>query len=259
MTDFTMFTAPRAFEGLHATWQRNAILSWTRLKPSPEIFLFGDEHGIADFAKEHKCTHIKKVTRNKYGTPLVSDLFRQAQGRARARLLMYSNADIIYAGGLNEAIEACAKAFEQFLLVGRRLDSDIRFEVDFKNGWQADTWAYAMKHGHYHSPRGEDYFVFVKRLYTGVPSFAVGRSAWDNWLVLDATRREVPTVDATGFVHAVHQGKSKRRRLSRDEYRTNQKVWAHNGGVRDGGYTTSTVWRLDDHGFHLKEKRTTWR
>jgi len=34
------------------TIQRNAIASWTRLDPRPEIFLFGEEEGTRELAGE---------------------------------------------------------------------------------------------------------------------------------------------------------------------------------------------------------------
>jgi hypothetical protein len=49
-----------------------------------------------------------------------------------------------------------------------------------------------------------DYFVFSPRLFGEVPPFAVGRSAWDNWLVWRATQRRA-IVDATTAVTVYHQ------------------------------------------------------
>jgi len=42
-------------------------------------------------------------------------------------------------------------------------------------------------------------------MYTNIPSFAIGRLAWDNWLLWRATSQGTPIVDATAAVTVVHQ------------------------------------------------------
>ena len=70
-------------------------LSWTRLSPRPEILLFGDEEGTAEIARELGLRHFPEVARNEFGTPLLDDLFRQAEQHASTPLLGYVNGDII--------------------------------------------------------------------------------------------------------------------------------------------------------------------
>ena len=50
-----------------------------------------------------------------------------------------------------------------------------------------------------------DYFIFPRPLFENIPSFAVGRPAWDNWMVYEARRRQIPVIDATDAILAVHQ------------------------------------------------------
>ena len=52
-TACTFFAMPKAFRGHVGMIQRNAIGSWLRLTPRPEILLFGDDEGIAEFAANH--------------------------------------------------------------------------------------------------------------------------------------------------------------------------------------------------------------
>jgi hypothetical protein len=59
---------PKPFRGHIATIQRNAIGSWTRLRPQCEIFLFGDDEGTAEVAKEFSVCHVPEMARNEYGT-----------------------------------------------------------------------------------------------------------------------------------------------------------------------------------------------
>ena len=65
----TLFAIPKQFHGYSGVIQRNAVKSWTLLRPPPEIILFGDEDGTAEAVKEFGIRHIPKVARNEYGTP----------------------------------------------------------------------------------------------------------------------------------------------------------------------------------------------
>jgi hypothetical protein len=61
------------------------------------------------------------------------------------------------------------------------------------------------REGELHSPAGKDYFVFPRGLWAEVPPFALGRQAWDGWLLYQATLRKTAVVDATKSVTIVHQ------------------------------------------------------
>jgi len=52
---------------------------------------------------------------------------------------------------------------------------------------------------------GLDYFIFPCGLFRDIPPFAVGRPAWDNWLVYKARSLGLPVIDATKMVTAIHQ------------------------------------------------------
>jgi hypothetical protein len=84
----TIFAIPKAFRGHIAVIQRNAIASWTRMNPRPEVILFGTDEGTAEVAAEFGVRHVPTVQRNQWGTPLVSDLFSQAQAIGRSPFLM---------------------------------------------------------------------------------------------------------------------------------------------------------------------------
>ncbi|MFZ0637415.1 MAG: hypothetical protein WAM08_17985, partial [Candidatus Acidiferrales bacterium] len=64
----TLFAMPKPFEGHIGIIQRNAITSWTRLTPQPEIILFGDEAGVAEIAGELGLRHVAHVKRNEKNT-----------------------------------------------------------------------------------------------------------------------------------------------------------------------------------------------
>src|SRR5713101_2533294 len=102
--DLTLFAIPKNFHGHFATIQRNAITSWTRLNPRPEIFLFGDEDGTAEIAGELGIRHFPEVARNEFNTPMIDDLFRRAEQHATSPLIGYINSDIVLTDEFSLAI-----------------------------------------------------------------------------------------------------------------------------------------------------------
>src|ERR1700689_2205182 len=91
----TIFAIPKPFRGQSDLIQRNAVASWTRITPRPEVLLFGDEEGTAEVARELGVRHAPEVARNELGTPRLDDLFARAERIATTPLLAYVNADII--------------------------------------------------------------------------------------------------------------------------------------------------------------------
>ena len=57
-TSITILAMPKPFKGHIGVIQRNAITSWTKFEPRPEIFLFGHEDGAAECASELGLVHI---------------------------------------------------------------------------------------------------------------------------------------------------------------------------------------------------------
>jgi len=204
----TIFTCPKAFTGEFRRIQRNAIGSWKRVAGVGEIILFGDDQGVSDAAEELGVCCVPDILRNEYGTPLANDIFAKAQVLAKSDLLCYINADVLLASDLLPQ----KNPFERFLMVGRRWDLDVDWEIDFEHSsWREELKEGAMLEGKLHSPDGIDYFLFSRGLYGEIPPFALGRTAWDNWLIYDARLRKIPVIDATGEITAVHQNHGYRR------------------------------------------------
>ncbi len=202
----TIFALPKPFRGHIETIQRNAIRSWTELRPAPEILLFGDDAGTAEIAQQLGLRHIPSVRRNEFGTPLVSDLFQQAQSAARHDRLCYVNSDIILLADLPPAVARIARFREEFLMVGRRLDLDLAEPLCFDaNGWGASLRSRALSQGRMNIARSIDYFVFPRNLYPPLPEMALGRFWWDNWLIWKAHAVGAAVVDASAVVLAIHQ------------------------------------------------------
>jgi len=201
----TLFAIPRSFNGHIGLIQRNAIASWTRLRPLPDIILFGDEPGVEETAAEYHVRHERVISRNASGTPLISDVFTKAASLGTHELQCYVNADIILLSDFPEAVRCVDERWRSFLLVGRRWDLDITDRITFEAEWESALRRMVGSSGRLHAETGIDYFVFRRGLWGEIPPFAVGRTVWDNWLVYRARARRAPVVDATGAITAVHQ------------------------------------------------------
>src|SRR3984893_18297837 len=127
----TLLALPKPFDGHIGIIQRNAITSWTKLSPRPEIFLFGEEHGTAQIAAELKIGHLRDIQRNEFGTPLLSDLMQRAKEVTKTPMLGYVNCDIILLQEFQDYIAAIHEQIAQFLAVTHRWEIDLRKKQDF--------------------------------------------------------------------------------------------------------------------------------
>jgi hypothetical protein len=200
----TIFSAPKPFRGAVVSAQHNAIDSWRLVAPDVQVILFGDEEGIAQAAVSHGIEHVGTVARNEFGTPLLNDMFRLAQARARHPRVCYVNADIVFVGDL--AAASSRVHLPRFLAVGRRTDLDLPERLNCTDPrWREQLRARADRHGRLHEASGIDYFIFPVGQMTSMPPFPVGRAIWDNWMIHNARSSDIPVVDLTPVMLAVHQ------------------------------------------------------
>jgi hypothetical protein len=200
---FTIFTAAKGFRGHEGIIQRNALKSWTLLRPRPEVVLFGSDEGTAETAAALGLRHIPEIAVNGCGAPLLSDMFRKAEAAATSELMCYVNADILLLAEFVDAVQAARKGFAKSLLVSKRINIDLAEEFDFPLGWGERLRARrdAMDGG----PTAIDVFVFPKGTYAEVPDFAIGRLWFDQWLIKAALQQKLPVVDASLLAPVLHQ------------------------------------------------------
>jgi hypothetical protein len=201
----TIFATPKAFRGHFAVIQRNAIRSWTLLRPACEIILFGDDEGTKAIAAEFGVRHIADVAQTESGTPLVSDLFEKSQKIGTHDTLCYVNCDIILMSDFIRGVQRVMTRKRRFMLVGQRWDLNLNNELDFRQNWQEKLRADVRESGSLLDPTGIDYFVFKRGLLPKIPPFAVGRPGWDNWMIYNARSLRVPVIDATKAITVIHQ------------------------------------------------------
>jgi len=202
----TIFTTAKPFRGHIGLIQRNALQSWKALHPGIEIILFDGNEGAAEAAEEFGLRHEGHVEPNELGTKRLDYLFARAQAIARHEILCYINCDIILMQDFWRAIERVSAMHREFLMVGRRWDTEITEAVAFERAdWAAEVRELALKRGRKRTAEWIDYFAFSRRLYgADMPPFVL-RVFWDNWLVWKALDAGKPVVDASRAVLAVHQ------------------------------------------------------
>jgi len=201
MTALTIFCTPKKFEGHTEIIQTNAIKSWLRIKGEIEIILLGPENNPAFNKIKNIKTH-KKIETDSDGRPLISSLFEIGQKMAKNEIVCYINADIILPKNFLEIVKKIAHTEDNFLIIGRRIDQDIKTKI--KN----NKWPEIFNNANNCKKQLEwyiDYFCFKKGLFTKMPPFSVGRVGWDNWTIYNAIFKGAKVIDASQDIIAIHQ------------------------------------------------------
>jgi hypothetical protein len=261
-TALTIFATPKKFDGHIGVIQRNAIASWIRMNPTPEVILFGADAGTAEVAAEFGLRHLPSVKCNQWGTPLVSDLFAQAEALGTGATLCYVNADIVLFDDFAEAVSRVTEWSDNFLMVGRRTDLDVKEAIDFRQSdWAKHIADRAQREGKLQIARSIDYFAFSRGLYPPMPPLAIGRFWWDNWLLWKARSLQAKVVDASKVVLAVHQnhdyshttyGPSKTEMMASEECIRNARLTCgRNPSDYDDGFFWRYAYTIDDANYRL--------
>lgn len=202
----TIFAVPKSFVGSVGVIQRNAIASWTKLEPQPEIILLGNDGGVGEIAREFNLKHIPDVRVNERGTPLLNDIFAKVHHHASYPILTYVNSDIILTGDFLPTVQQVVAQNPRFLMVGRRWNLDNFELINFDNpDWEKELRDRINKAGIFSGVGALDYFVFPKPLFSQLPEFAIGRPGWDNWMVGEALKNGYPVINASQTITIVHQ------------------------------------------------------
>lgn len=187
----------------------------------------GKEHGSKEVARLLGCKHFPGVESNEYGTPLISSMFSCADALAHHDLLCCINADIVLLPDFVAAVERLL-AFRKFLMIGRRWNWG-RYAPPVRVGhpawWDRIVRAEAKRCGRRKKRTGgSDYFVYRKGMYKDrFPPLVIGTRRWDLWTIGDALQKNIPVIDATEDVLAIHQWHPEQPRAS-GEVRKNMEI-----------------------------------
>ena len=64
----------------------------------------GNDSGVREFCSNNQIKHIPDIKSNKYGTPLISSIFKTAMKEAEYNIMAYVNSDIILLNSFTKSI-----------------------------------------------------------------------------------------------------------------------------------------------------------
>ena len=201
----TLFTIPKAFVGHIGDIQRNAIKSWTLLRPKCEVILLADDSGTSEVAEELGVKHLPQVNRNEFGTPLLDSAYRLAEQEASYQHLCYINSDIVLTSSFVDAATTVMKNSDWFLMTARRWNLDVSGRMDFDDDWEAGLLNAISKRGRLGRHTEIDFWLYSKGLLSEIPPLAVGRMAFECWCLYKARAMNADLIDATDVVMSLHQ------------------------------------------------------
>lgn len=207
---FTIMTVPLPFSGFDAITQRNAILSWTLLKPRPEILVLCNEQGVAEFAEEHNLVHIPDVRLTKHGVPSIAHILELGQANASNGVIAYVDSDTVLTHDFPIAVYVVESTFPGYLISGFRKSDYMTHTIPFEDPkWEQDLIDHVWKHGNFYAKglgSGSDYFVFHKGLFRNdVPDFSIGKGHWDGWRMRYAIDHGAELLDCSDIIFQIHQ------------------------------------------------------
>jgi hypothetical protein len=202
-----------------------AIQSWQAAVPHCQIILMGDPAGSREVVKELGITQCLSVLVNKYATPLVNSIFELSEKYAAQQWICNINSDIVLDVDVVNTIAELAD-FSYPFVIGQR--------------WDIDQDAHPST-AVLHPSCGIDYFLYRRNTIPvdQIPPFAVGKTAYDNWLVWAAiTNWGMSVIDATEDITALHVNHphleygDKSTMLNSEERQENLRLFAEHGGQR---------------------------
>lgn len=184
---------------------RLSLQSWKRLAPDCEVILFSMQEEAAALAKELGVMCVSDVAEGPNGTLLLGDVFERAERHARHDLLCYVNGDIVLLDDFIPAIVRVREWCKRFLVVGECIDFDLARAGTDALAAPGDLRQQVRELGSSRGRKAIDYFVFPRGTFPSLPPFSLGRAVFDNWLLWYARSLDIPVIDASSVVTAIHQ------------------------------------------------------
>lgn len=170
------------------------------------IYLFIEEQTNLKFPCNKTIHLLKPPTSNEHNTPFLDSVFKTMHELTTENTtLCFVNSDIILGEDFTQAVKQIN--WNQFLLVGQR--SNIKLEKNYQLEDINDVTSLqklAKKTAQHSGYVGSDYFCYTSSSgFNSIPPLLVGRAAWDNWMMYRARELNIPLIDASDFITAVHQ------------------------------------------------------
>lgn len=208
----SFLTSAKPFTGPYRDLQIRAIKSWLSTAPNVEVTLYGHSEGAAEVCRKLGIGYVPDVQTSPHGIPLFNSIAKHAKDNATHDMQVYVNCDILLTSSLVKAVRAIS--FEHFLLVGQRVDLSDSVSVDVHQPYWLQELHDVADNGmaSLHPPSGKDYFVFPRGLWDSLPPLVIGRAGYDDALLAFCLRSDIPIIDGTFDVVALHQFHDNNRR-----------------------------------------------
>jgi len=182
----------------------NAIRSWVRLVPRPEILVFGGDRALVENEGGKWIGDCKSTPQ---GRPYFDDFISRAESLATNDILMYCTDHLILTSDLPPVVKRVSDSFpSNFAIVGRRWQLNVQEAIDFSNpNWEGILRDQVFEVDSLGSNAAKDYVIFRRPLGLSVPNFIMGYPCYDTWLVWAALQAHYPVVDASDVIMVVHQ------------------------------------------------------
>ncbi len=200
----TFLSSPKAFKGIDKDNQYRAIKSWLSSGKDVEVILYGNSLGIDEAGLDLGVKVIKEIESSKSGAPFFGAIVEHASKHGRYNLQTYLNCDIL----ISNIWDTISKiSFNKFLCIGQRVDlsEGIYIEDMPKNYLKIIRDLHYNSEAFLHESTGIDYFIFTRNMWSNLKQITIGRGGYDNALLNYCKQENIPIIDCTFNLLAIHQ------------------------------------------------------
>lgn len=186
--------------------RNNTLNNWNSFGTGVKPVFFSDDQHLYKGIKE-KGWDVIPPTKTAIGVPILKYMYLKVMKKYSAHFYAYVNGDILFTQNLNDTLQFILNSnvnhSEPMLIVGQRTNVK---EVTAEQASTFENITKASKKGKLFTTWGADYFI-TNDVYPwkDCPEVVIGRRAYDNWLILNARKRNHTTIDATKTLLALHQ------------------------------------------------------
>lgn len=206
--------------------QNDAIKTWLRLEPKPDIIIFGKDDGVAECCDEHGIDNCINVEYNEYGIPLLSSMFERVEKISKDDVFLLVSSDIVLSQKTMTALEILKKNMKEFCGVCRKTEHKGPNPIDFSD----DKWFTKIvmdQTNHYSLITSGDFFMYTRGMFKDMPKFSVGRCWCDSWLFHAAMEKNA-LVDLSEYMEIFHLKHDYSHLYKSNEFETNKALCGNN-------------------------------
>ncbi|ELT98933.1 hypothetical protein CAPTEDRAFT_218061 [Capitella teleta] len=205
LTLFTTLHPSEAKLALH----HNTLRNWAQYRDRVHLIYYADatDDAVARNISETASQlgwNVRPVPKYHKNVPVLRHMFIEAQNISQTPYYGYANGDILFTNTLLDTLSGVYDyRLKNVLMVGRRTN----VYVSKKDLVTSSSVTMQARNASLFMTNAQDYFITTSHGFPWetIPNFIVGRIGYDNWLVASAILRQIPVVDLTNTLLAVHQ------------------------------------------------------